>query len=308
MKILVTGANGFIGRNLKSILQPKAEVIGIGHSDNQVASAGYKKIDVLDATAVEELFREYRFDKVIHLAAVTFHDDIVNRKKYSLDTSLRGTENILSAFNRYCSGGTFLYSSTGKVYGGGITQPINENTPANPTNTLGKLKKMTEELIGYYADDNPGHKFSILRMFNIYGWQQRPTFVIPYIMQQLKEGNTLTLGNVDDARDYINIRDLIDCISKVLFNSEQQGKQLDFYNVGSGDPHSVRDILEIISRLTGRQLEIKIDSNRLRHDETSIEYADISKIKKTFGWNPQISLEQGIREILLKENLLKEVA
>ncbi len=94
----------------------------------------------------------------------------------------------------------------------------------------------------------------------------------------------------------------------VLFGDKQQIKQLDIYNVGSGNAYSVRDILEIISRLTGRQLEIKIDSNRLRHDETSIEYADISKIKKTFGWNPQISLEQGIREILLKENLLKEVA
>ena len=308
MKILVTGANGFIGRNIKSILPQEAEVIGIGHSDNPLPMANYKKIDVLDATAVEELFREYRFDKVIHLAAVTFHDDIVNRKKYSLDTSLRGTENIISAFNRYCSEGPFLYSSTGKVYGGGKTQPIDENTPANPMNTLGKLKRMTEELIEYYANDNPGHKFSILRMFNIYGWQQRPTFVIPYIMQQLKEGNTLTLGNIDDARDYINIRDLTNCISMVLFGDKQQIKQLDIYNVGSGNAYSVRDILEIISRLTGRQLEIKIDSNRLRHDETSIEYADISKIKKTFGWNPQISLEQGIREILLKENLLKEVA
>ena len=111
-----------------------------------------------------------------------------------------------------------------------------------------------------------------------------------------------------DARDYINIRDLTNCISMVLFGDKQQIKQLDIYNVGSGNAYSVRDILEIISRLTGRQLEIKIDSNRLRHDETSIEYADISKIKKTFGWNPQISLEQGIREILLKENLLKEVA
>lgn len=120
--------------------------------------------------------------------------------------------------------------------------------------------------------------------------------------------NTLTLGNIDDARDYINIRDLTNCISMVLFGDKQQIKQLDIYNVGSGNAYSVRDILEIISRLTGRQLEIKIDSNRLRHDETSIEYADISKIKKTFGWNPQISLEQGIREILLKENLLKEVA
>ena len=94
MKILVTGANGFIGRNIKSILPQEAEVIGIGHSDNPLPMANYKKIDVLDATAVEELFREYRFDKVIHLAAVTFHDDIVNRKKYSLDTSLR--VNIIS--------------------------------------------------------------------------------------------------------------------------------------------------------------------------------------------------------------------
>ena len=63
MKILVTGAYGFIGRNIKSILPQEAEVIGIGHSDNPLPMANYKKIDVLDATAVEELFREYRLIK-----------------------------------------------------------------------------------------------------------------------------------------------------------------------------------------------------------------------------------------------------
>ena len=86
MKILVTGANGFIGRNIKSILPQEAEVIGIGHSDNPLPMANYKKIDVLDATAVEELFREYRFDKVIHLAAVTFHDDIVKTHSHAHDS------------------------------------------------------------------------------------------------------------------------------------------------------------------------------------------------------------------------------
>lgn len=256
MKILVTGANGFIGRNIKSILPQEAEVIGIGHSDNPLPMANYKKLTSL----MQRLLKNYSENTVLikSFTWLRLHFMmILSTVKIFSGHQLERHGNIISAFNRYCSEGTFLYSSTGKVYGGGKTQPIDENTPANPMNTLGKLKRMTEELIEYYANDNPGHKFSILRMFNIYGWQQRPTFVIPYIMQQLKEGNTLTLGNIDDARDYINIRDLTNCISMVLFGDKQQIKQLDIYNVGSGNAYSVRDILEIISRLTGRQLEIK---------------------------------------------------
>jgi nucleoside-diphosphate-sugar epimerase len=306
MKILLTGADGFIGRKLCCELKMQHEVTALGMHARAVGdSIDYRTLDVTDGTAVDALFSSNKFNVVIHLAAVTFHDDIMKKKRFSLGTSLRGTENVIIAFNKYCSGARFIYTSTGKVYGGREKQPINELTPLRPTNVLGRTKRMTEELIEYYSEDNVSNHFIILRMFNIYGYGQRPTFVIPHIIEQLKAGDTLNLGNLNDARDYLNIDDLARCfMSLIEKNKATQKNRIETYNIGSGEAHTVSDILEYIRETTRRKLLVHIDTVKLRNDETSIEYADISKISATTGWHPQITLESGIKEILKKEGLI----
>lgn len=303
MNILITGANGFIGKNLCEKLCAENNVIGIGNHDCQIKGVEYHKIDVLNSNAINELFEKKQFDKVIHLAGVTYHNDIVNQKKMSLETSFLGTQNLITAFNKYCSGGLFIYSSTGKIYGGGKYQPIDENTPPNPVNALGKQKRMTEELIDYYSQENISNKFVIMRIFNIYGAGQRPTFVIPYIIEQLKQSDNISLGNINDARDYLHINDLVDCFDSIL-KRYKSDKSLEIFNIGSGKAFSVEQILSIIKEKTGRNITVSIDKTKLRYDETSIEYADISKIYQAVGWKPQIKLENALTDLLKQENLL----
>lgn len=303
MNILITGAGGFIGRHLCQKLSAENNVVGIGQHDSQLQGVDYRKISVLDKEAIRSLFAEFKFDKVVHLAGVTYHNDIVNQKQMSLETSFRGTENLIEAFNKYSTNGLFIYSSTGKVYGGGITQPIDENTPSNPTNTLGKLKRMTEEVIDYYSQENPSNKFVILRIFNIYGYGQRPTFVIPYIMEQLKKSDNLSLGNIDDARDYLHVEDLVECVSEILKNYHSD-KNVEIFNIGSGKAFSVKQILSILEEKTGRRFNVKIDEKKLRQDETSIEYADISKINQSVGWQPKIQLPDALSELLKQEKVI----
>ncbi len=306
MKILVTGASGFIGRNLCEALSKEHFVIGIGSKDAQIKDIEYHKIDITDYSSLEKLFQLHKFDVIYHLASVTFHDDIVNRKQNTLNISLRGSENLVILVNKYCNNAKFVYSSTGKVYGGGIKQPIDEYTPVNPTNPLGKSKYITERVIDYYSGDNPSNRFIIFRIFNVYGYGQRDSFVIPHIIGHVKENKVIPLGNLEDYRDYIYIKDLIDCMISVIENDKTaENSNIEIYNIGSGKAYCVKDILTIIEKLIGKKIEIRIKQEKIRKDETSIEYSDSNKAKKAFNWEVKTSLETGLKEILNIEGLIK---
>ncbi len=306
MKILITGANGFIGRKLCAALSKDNQIVGIGAEDAVMPDIEYHLIDITNYDEIEKLFIKNKFDVVFHFAAVTFHDDIVNRKANTLYISLKGTENVVTLFNKYCNNAKFLYTSTGKVYGGGKEQPITELTPVNPKIPLGKSKYMTERLIDYYSEDNITNKFVIFRMFNIYGEGQRDSFVVPHIIKHVKENKTIPLGNLKDYRDYVYIDDLIECFTKFVNNDlSKQEKPVDIYNIGSGKPNCVQDILDVTEKLTGKKINVLINENRKRNDETEVEYADSSKIKAVIGWEANTDIEKGIKKILEAEGIIK---
>lgn len=302
MNILVTGANGFIGKKLCKKLTPHNTVVGVGRHDIQIKDVIYKQIDITDKKALEELFVQYHFDIVYHLASVTFHDEIVNQKEKTLKISLNGTENLVTLFNKYCSNAKFFYTSSGKVYGGKHTQAITEKTVTAPENILGKSKYLTEQLIDYYSTDNKSNQFIILRIFNVYGYGQRESFVIPHIIKHIKNNQTVPLGNLDDKRDYIYVSDVIDCL--LSLSKSKFEKNLERFNVGTKQANSVRDILNELENILGRKIAVSIQDNRKRNDESSIEYCDFSKLKTNCNWEPKISLHEGLSYILKEENLI----
>lgn len=306
MKILITGANGFIGRYLCDALKAEHDVTGIGYGDSDIEGIKYINTDITNYEKLESIFKGTSFDIVYHFAAVTFHDDIVNKKTNTLYISLKGTENVVTLFNKYCNNAIFLYTSTGKVYGGGDTQPISEANFPKPTNALGKSKYMTERLIDYYSEGNKSNKFVIFRMFNIYGYGQRDSFVIPHIIKHLKANKPLPLGNLKDYRDYLYIDDLIECFVEIANGKMAKQKDiLSIYNIGSGKPYCVQDILDIVEKKLGRKLNIQISESRQRKDETETEYSDSRKIESITGWKAKTSLEDGISKMLQKEGLIK---
>lgn len=305
MEILVTGANGFIGRCLcKELLANHHHVVGLGKGSMD-EDVEFYDIDITNEAEIEKVFQKHSFDVVIHLAAVTFHDDIVNQKRKTLSISMQGTEILATLFNKYCNNAKFIYTSTGKIYGGGVVQPINELTPPNPKNALGKSKYLTERLIDYYSTDNMSNKFIVLRMFNIYGYGQRNSFVIPYIIGELNSTKPIKLGNVEDKRDYLNVNDLVKLFAAIINKPAKELDNFNIFNVGSGLAYSVNDILAMLEKDINRKIPIEIDSSRLRQDETAIEYADNSLVKNTFNWGPQITLEDGLKDMLEKSGVVK---
>lgn len=301
MKILITGANGFIGKQLIKEFRALEEIELYGLSRKKVNSKEiiYINGDVLDLEFLEKIFANHKFDVVIHLAAITAHDEIVNNRFQTLFTNLNGTRNLLEAFNKYCDNSLFFYSSTGKVYGKTCEMPITEEATTCPTNILGKTKDITEKLIDFYTV--PKNQYLIARIFNIFGEQQKSNFLLPTIINQLNN-DKIYLGNVDDRRDYLYIEDLSKAIVACVKN-RSRFSNLDYVNIGSGEAHSVKDILRELEVIVGHKIEIDIDKSKLRTDETDIEYCDNRKLIALTGWKNENTLAMGLQKTCEREGV-----
>ena len=301
MNILVTGASGFIGRKLLNALAGRSDVHLFALSRRSFCEDNVEMLqgDILDGAFVQKCFAEHEFDVVIHLAAITEHHKIVDEKAETLELTLRGTLNLLNAFNDNCRGGSFIYSSTGKVYGKTNEMPISEAALVNPGNILGKIKRIGEEVIDLCSV--PDNRYLICRIFNIYGEWQKRSFVVPTIIDQLASGE-LKLGNMKDKRDYLYIDDLVEALIACVDNASSF-KQVDYVNIGSGVPADVEEIVEVISELTGKNLSVQVEAGKLRKDETSVEYCDNSKLQKLANWKPKYSLREGLKKTLAEEGV-----
>lgn len=306
MKLLVTGAGGFIGRSLIERLKevPDIEIYTISRKNilTELSVVNYC-CDILDEQAVCEIFRNQQFDVVVHLAALTAHEEIVNNKNLALRTNLRGTENIISAFNRFCKNAVFYYASSGKVYGRTDEMPITESAAERPTTILGKGKYITERVIEFYADVE-SNRYVIMRIFNVYGGEQKENFIVPTLLKQLSKGNRLELGNIYDKRDYLYIDDLISAIEE-LINNRQKLSHFEIVNIGSGIPVSVEDIIKELKKILNRaEVKINISKQRMRTDETEVEYCDTQKLRGLTGWNQKFDLHMGLIDTCRQQGLL----
>lgn len=298
MKVLITGANGFIGSNLIRKLQnePDMEIHTISRTPFGMDAAVVSHCcDILDRQGIFEIFEGQSFDVVVHLAALTAHEEIINNKNLSLGINLQGTENIVSAFNQFCTNAAFFYASSGKVYGRTNEMPITEEAIERPTTILGKGKYITERILDFHADA-AGNKYVVMRIFNVYGGDQKENFIVPTLLKQLSKGNRLELGNIYDKRDYLYIDDLVTAIESLIYN-RQKLSLFEIVNVGSGVPVSVEDMIEELkSILKLPELTVTVSQERMRHDETAVEYCSTKKIHELTGWERKFDLRAGLTE------------
>lgn len=284
MRVLITGINGFIGKHLANkLIQRGHIVLGLGRSNG----------GVLNRAIVEKLTRNVEI--VIHLAALTSHKDIEENKFETLETNLQGTKNVLDAFSKSKNAHKFLYASSGKVYGKIVSLPISEDHPTNPLNILGKSKLITEKLIDFYSSDQK--EFIIFRIFNVYGPNQHNNFLIPTILKQLNK-KEMVLEDLEAKRDYVYIDDLINAFILAI---ERKGiPEVSIYNICTGKSFSAFQIVRKISKINRIDIKVKSNPTLIRTDEEKDEYGSFEKVKKTFGWEPKKSIEEGLK-ILCKQ-------
>lgn len=279
-KILVTGYNGFLGRELvKKLEENGTEVIKL--EDNTG-----KKIDVRNW----EQIKEYKdLDIIYHLAAVTFIPYSFKNPRKTYEVNLLGTLNILE-LGRLVDVEKIVTMSS-YVYGQPQYLPIDENHPLNSNNPYTKSKIIMEQLCEAYSTDFDLNCV-IFRPFNIYGVGQNKNFLIPSIIKQLISGK-IELKDPEPKRDFIYISDVINALLKV----ENLNEKFNIFNIGYGKSYSVQEIVNKIVELYGKPVKIEYTGER-RKNEITDTVANFKKAEEKLGWKPIINIEVGLQYML----------
>jgi len=287
-KILITGANGFMGRNLYNRLSvPGNEIIGIGSSENpNIAGINYKQADVRDRRLMRELVRGR--DIVYHFAGQLGLTRSREDTQLTFDVNVEGTENILIACSEYRA--ALVFPSSAAVYGILQAESFSEDHPLNPRSPYGESKVEAEKLcMDYSARD--GVEATILRFFNVYGpfqKQGKEGGIIPTFAGNILRGeNPEIYGSGTRTGDFIYIDDALDVVALVLKNN-LIGEPV---NVGSGHETSINDLATTLLKLSGsglEQIHIGPKSNMVPRSK-----ADITKLK-ALEFEPKVSIEEGL--------------
>jgi len=296
MKILVTGGAGFIGSHVVELfIEAGFEVVIVddlstGRVSNIHPKASFYQLDIR-SPRLEEVFSVERPDYVSHHAAQMDVRRSVVDPLFDADVNIRGSLNLLD-----CARATevkkFIYiSSGGAAYGEPLYLPCDEEHPINPICPYGASKHTVEHYLYMYSL-NYGQNYAVLRYPNVYGPRQDPHgeagVVAIFIGKMLNEEPITINGTGEQERDFVHVKDC--ARANMLAISAENG----IYNLGSGKGTSVNEIFRLLRQITGYPNPASHGSAKL--GETLKIYLDATKAKKTMGWQPTLSLLEGLSQ------------
>lgn len=280
-RILVTGANGFTGRHLiDRLARDGHELYGLVHSadeDVQGLLEATHVADLRDLPALSEVVARVRPDKVIHLAAIAFvaHGDA--SELYS--ANIFGTRNLLQALaTAGLPPSTVLLASSANVYGNRREGVLDESLSPEPANDYGITKLSCEMLARLYADRLP---IITVRPFNYTGRGQSEQFIIPKIIAHAKaRRDTIELGNIDVARDFSDVRAVVDAYARLLDTPAAVGG---LFNVCSGEARTLGEVLDLAAELTGHRMNVTVNPDFVRPDEVKTLCGSRARLEVAIG-------------------------
>jgi dTDP-glucose 4,6-dehydratase len=321
MKILVTGADGFIGSHLTETLVRQGHEVRAFTLYNSFNSWGWLDHcapevsgnfevfsgDIRDPQGVKEAMRGC--DAVFHLAALIAIPYSYHSPDTYVDTNVKGTLNVLQAA-RELGVSKLIHTSTSEVYGTAKFVPITEQHPVLGQSPYSATKIAADQLAySFYASF--GLPVVIARPFNTYGPRQSARAVIPTIITQLANNKQkIKLGSILPTRDFSYVEDTVSAFIATLHATRGIGEVINF---GSNFEISVGDTVNLIAEVMNKQVEIETDQDRLRPDNSEVErlWADNSKAKDMLDWTPAYAGREGFKRgltatiewFLHKENL-----
>jgi GDP-4-dehydro-6-deoxy-D-mannose reductase len=308
-RILVTGANGFVGRHLVPALNRSLasgdHILGIGRGDGSLIAkeAEYRQLDLLDAEATRALIADYRPTDVLHLAAVASVQVANGSPAETWNVNFNGTFNLAQALARQVEGGRFYFVSSSEVYGRSfkIGTALGETAVPEPASAYGRSKLATEFMLNDVLGADI--KLVVFRPFNHTGPGQDERFVVPSFAGQiarLELGGRdpfIEVGDLSAQRDFLDVRDVVEAYRQVVFSPVPPPHRA-LYNICSEKPRKIAEILETLRQYAKVQFEIRVMSERLRPSEIPIAWGDHSAITQMFGWRPQTDFSETLRLIL----------
>lgn len=289
--LLVTGAAGFTGRHLLRAATARGyHCIGLRrHGDAAITEAAHcEAVDLLDAGRLLEVLRAHRPDYIAHLAAVSFvaHGDLSELYQ----SNLIGTLNLLQAA-READVGRVLLASSANLYGNCRSLPITEGTAVAPVNHYGVSKWAMEQAAALFAEVPQ----IVVRPFNYTGAGQAEHFLIPKLVAAFRRRDArIELGNLDVARDFSDVRDVVEAYLRLL---EHDGPQ-PLYNVCSGTATPLSAVIAQLQQLAGYQIEVSVNPAFVRADEIKTLYGDPALLESSIGDFRRYTLAQTLKWML----------
>lgn len=297
MKILVTGAAGFAGRYLVKALQgADFDVIPIDLHSEDGASIN---CDISSYQEVHKLINKYSPDRVFHLAAISHLYGSSSLEMYR--TNLTGTLNLLEASSLLKSKPRFIMVSSSQVYGKVEESklPADEDTPVAPENHYGSSKAAAEKLVRGYCKET-GMQGVVLRPFNHTGRGQSTSFLVPKLVEAFREKKRkISLGNLDVARDIIDVRDVISAyLSAAIMDDDIL---FSVFNIAGGAAVKLSNIFELLVQMADYRPEIISEEKFQRKNEIPVIYGSSDKLRKITDWSPVYTIKDTL-EWMYNEN------
>lgn len=307
MTTLITGVAGFVGGYLArhiATIAPETVIHGTilpGSNPPDIPGVTYHELDLKDRQATADLIEALRPAYIYHLAAQAFVPRSFEDPWETLENNILSQLNVILACIQTQIQPRMLVVSSAEIYG--IIQPhelpITEEAPLRPTSPYG-VSKIAQDLLGYQY--HLSHDLPIMRVraFNHIGPGQAPNFVAPAFAMQIArieaglQEPVISVGDLSARRDFTDVRDVVRAYHLIL----QKGIPGAVYNVASGRSNSARELLDILLSHTDRQVQVVLNPDLLRPASIPVLEGDFTRLHAATGWEPQISFEQTLVDIL----------
>ena len=291
-RLFVTGLSGFVGQHIQSRLASP-------DSAWELLPAA-SRFDLTDPDSLIDLW-PHMPDAVIHLAGQTFVPEAFRDPARTFDINLLGTLNLLQALKARGFQGTFLYVSSGDVYGQVSENdlPITEQQAPCPRNPYA-VSKISAEFLSLQWGLSEGWPVLVARPFNHIGTGQKDSFVIASAARQIiriKQGlqaPQLEVGDIDVSRDFLDVGDVVSAYFALL----EKGQAGQVYNICSGREQSIRSLIEQLADLAEVTMQLVQDPARMRRADQRRVCGSHARLTKTTGCAPEITTQQSLRAIL----------
>lgn len=316
-RVIITGANGFIGTNLvkKLMSEQKLSLVLVSNTNNTNEEFFREKqkkenlplkfhiADIRDRKIISKIFEDEKADTCIHLAAKISVADSIRNPEETMEINVNGTANVLEACHKSQTR-NFIFASSAAVYGDVSELPINEDATLAPLSPYGSSKMIAEKKILQYQKTAKIHHAIILRFFNVYGQRQynENDVVSKFADRLIHHLPPIVDGDGTQTRDFVYIDDVVDAILLSVKSIDHgflcgEIEHPPIFNVGTGMQTSINQIAEKMIEILGLELKPihleQKDSKAILHS-----YADITRAKNALGFIAKKRMDEGLKQIV----------
>lgn len=319
-KFLITGCSGFVARHFLDYLEDnkiKCEVLGLdldvfqAHRNFKYVDMRSECVDLLKKEEIERVIFDFQPKYILHLASFSSVAFSWKNPTISFKNNVNIFLNLLEVIREYGLNTRVLSIGSSEEYGNVLPEetPLTEQSPLRPLSPYAVARVAQEMLSKLYADSF-GIDIVITRSFNHIGPGQRDVFVVPSFIRKMLDAKltgqadmTMLTGNLDIVRDFLDVRDVV----KAYYLLLKKGKKGEVYNICSGSPTKLQEIISIASDIIDINVHTEISASLVRPNDNPLILGDNSKLKSHTGWSAEYTLKQSIEDIIeYWRNILSE--